>query len=109
MFGIDPSIFVHEINTHPTTRPIRKKLFQVHPRKYATIKAEVEKTLKDSFFYIVHLTEWVSNIVPERKKQGTIRVFINFWDLKKDCPKTIFLPLTSIRSSTTMMEVPFFL
>ena len=86
MSWIDPSIVVHEINTHPMTRPIRKKLFQVHPRKYAAIKAEVENTLKDSFFYTMHLTKWVSNIFHDSKKHSTIRVCINFWDLKKDFP-----------------------
>ena len=90
MSRIDPSIVVHEINKHPMTRPIRKKLFQVHPRKYAAIKAEVENTLKASFFYTMHLTEWVSNIFPDSKKHSTNRVCINFWDLKKDCPKDNF-------------------
>ena len=36
------------------------------------------------------LTEWVSNIVCVTKKQGTIRVFIDFRDLNKACPKENF-------------------
>ena len=68
MSGIYPSIIIHEINTYPMIRPIRKKLCQVHPRKYESIKAEVEKILKASFFYPMHLTEWVYNIVPDNKK-----------------------------------------
>ena len=36
------------------------------------------------------LTEWVSNIVLVSKKQGIIRVFIDFWDLNKDFPKDNF-------------------
>ena len=90
MSGIDPYIIVHEINTHLMKRTIRKNLFQVHPRKYVAIKAEVENTLKASFFYTMHLTEWVSNIFHDSKKHSTIRVCINFWDLKKDCPKDNF-------------------
>ena len=34
--------------------------------------------------------EWVSNIVPVNKKQGTIRVCIDFRDLNKACPKDNF-------------------
>ena len=34
--------------------------------------------------------EWVSNIVPVDKKQGTIRVCIDFRDLNKACPKDNF-------------------
>ena len=33
------------------------------------------------------LTEWVSNIVPMNKNQGTIRVCIDFRDLNRACPK----------------------
>jgi hypothetical protein len=52
-----------------------------------TIKAEVEKLLKSGFIYPVPLTEWVSNIVLVTKKQGTIRVYVDYRDLNKDCPK----------------------
>ena len=90
MSRIDPSIVVHDIKTYPTAKPIRKKLRQVHPRKVAAIEAEIEKLLKVGFIYPVPLTEWVSNVVPINKKQGTIRVCINFRDLNKDCPKDNF-------------------
>ena len=68
MPGIDPSIVVHEIKTYPTTKPVRRKLRQVHPRKAAAIKAKVEKILKVGFIYPVPMMEWVSNIVPMNKK-----------------------------------------
>ena len=90
MLGIDPSIVVHEIKTYPTAKPFTQKLRQVHPRKVVAIKAEIEKLLKAGFIYLVPLTEWVSNIVPVNKKQGTIRVCINFRDLNKACPKDNF-------------------
>ena len=75
---IDPSIVAHEIITYPMIKPIPKKFLQVHPRKVAFIKVEVEKLVKERFIYPVALMEWVSNIVPVAKKQGTIRVCINF-------------------------------
>ena len=78
MLGIDPSIVVHEIKTYPMAKPIKQKLRQVHPRKAATIKSEVKRLLKAGFIYLVPLTEWVSNIVPVKKKQGTIRFCIDF-------------------------------
>ena len=90
MPGIDPSIVFHEIKTYPMAKPVRKKLRQVHPRKATAIKAEIEKLLKDGFIYPIILTEGVSNIVTVNKKQGTIRVCINFRDLKKSCPKDNF-------------------
>jgi hypothetical protein len=87
MSGIDPSIIVHEIKTYPGVKPVRQKLHPVHPKKTATIKAEVEKLLKSGFIYPVPLTEWVSNIVLVTKKQGTIHVCVDYRDLNKACPK----------------------
>jgi hypothetical protein len=51
MPGIDPSIVVHEIKTYPDAKPIKQRLRQMHPRKVAAIKAEVEKLLKAGFIY----------------------------------------------------------
>ena len=87
MLGIDPSIVVHGIKTYPTAKPVWQTLRQVHPRKVAAIKVEMEKFLKAGFIYPVPLMEWVSNVVPVNKKQGTIRVCIDFIDLNKACPK----------------------
>jgi hypothetical protein len=87
MPGIDPSIIVHEIKTYLGVKPVRQKLCPVHPKKIAAIKAEVEKLLKSSFNYPVPLTEWVSNLVLVAKKQGTIRVCVDYRDPNKACPK----------------------
>ena len=90
MPGIDSSIVVHVIKTYPMAREVRHKLRQVHPRKAAAIKAEVKKLLKEEFIYPIPPMKWVSNIIPMNKKQGTIRVCINFRDLNKACPKDNF-------------------
>jgi hypothetical protein len=87
MPGIDPSIVIHEIKTYPDAKPVQQKLRPVHPEKLAAIKAEVEKLLKYGFIYPVPLMEWVSNLVPVTKKQGTIRVCVDYRDLNKACPK----------------------
>jgi hypothetical protein len=55
--------------------------------KAATIKLEVEKHLKFNFIYVVALTDWVSNLVPVNKKQGTIHVCVDYRDINKSCPK----------------------
>ena len=81
---------VHEIKTYTIAKPIKQKLRKVHPRKAAAIKAKIEKLLKASFIYPVPLTKWVSNVVPVNKKQGTVRVCINFMDLNKSCARDNF-------------------
>ena len=59
----------------------------MNPKKAAAIKAEVEKLLHAGSIYRVPLTDWVSNIVPVMKKQGTIRVCVNYRDVNQACPK----------------------
>ena len=81
MPGIDLAIVIHEIKTYPDAKPIRQRLRQIHPRKAAAIKTEVEKLLKAGFIYPIPLTDWVSNIVPVNKKQGTIRICIDYRDI----------------------------
>ena len=60
---------------------MRQQIHPIHPKKSAAIKAEVEKLLRSGFIYPVPLTEWVSNIVPVMKKQGTIRVCVDYQDV----------------------------
>ena len=87
MPGIDPWIVEHEIKTYPNVKPVRQKLRVVNPRKAPAIKAEIEKLLKVGFIYPVPLTAWVSNPIAVNKKEGKIRVYSDFEDLNKDCPK----------------------
>ena len=68
MLGIDPCIVEHEIKTYLNVKPIRQCLRAMNPRKAPTIKAKIEKLLKDGFIYPVPLTEWVSNLVLVDKK-----------------------------------------
>jgi hypothetical protein len=90
MSGIDPDIVIHEIKTYPDAKPVWQLLRPVHPRKAAAIKLEVEKLLKAGFIYPVALTDWVSNLVLIDKKQGTIRVCVDYRDINKACPKDNF-------------------
>jgi len=87
MPSINPSIMVHEIPTYPGAKPARQCLCPVHPQKVATIKVEVEKLLKVGFIYPVLLTDWVSNIILVIRKQGIIRVFVDYHDISHACPK----------------------
>ena len=90
MPGIDPEIVIHEIKTYPDAKPVRQCLRPIHPCKAVVIKLEVEKLLKAEFIYPVTLIDWVSNLVPIDKKQGTIRVCVDYRDINKACPKDNF-------------------
>ena len=88
---------IHEIKTYPDAKPIRQILHLIHSQKAIAIKAEVEKLLHAGFIYPIPLTDWVSNIVPVTKKQGTIEYVSIIGILTRLVLKTIILPLISIK------------
>ena len=51
------------------------------------IKTEVERLLKCKFIRTTRYVEWIANIVPVIKKNGTLRVCIDFRDLNVATPK----------------------
>jgi hypothetical protein len=55
---------------------------------------EVDKLIAAGFIEEVQYPTWVANIVPVKKKNGQIRVCVDFRDLNKACPKEIFLFLS---------------
>nr|CAN66315.1 hypothetical protein VITISV_035172 [Vitis vinifera] len=74
MPGLDPSI-VHHILPH--ARPVKQKLRRLHPR------------------WSLQYPEWLANVVSVPKKDGKVRVGVDFKDLNKASPKDDF-PLPHI-------------
>ena len=58
------------------------------------IKEEVEKQYNAGFLRVVNYPEWLANVVPVRKKDGKVRMCVDFRDLNKASPKDNF-PLLS--------------
>jgi len=54
------------------------------------IKEEVTKKLKVGFIKPVHQAEWIANVVPIPKKNGKVRMCVDFRNLNKACPKDDF-------------------
>ena len=87
---LDPSIMEHHIDTWPDVALVHKKKQPIHPSKVVEVKDEIEKLCTTGFIYPIAYTTWVSNPLPMNKKQGTIRVYIDFHDLNCACPKDNF-------------------
>jgi hypothetical protein len=78
LHGFDPSIIQHAIPIKEEAKPIRKKQRPINPALEATIRKEVEKLLNAHIIFPVKYSEWVSNLVPVRKKTGEIRLCVDF-------------------------------
>ena len=57
------------------------------------IKKETERLLEAKFIRPCRYAEWISNVVPVYKKNGKLRVCINFRDLNKATPMDGYLML----------------
>ena len=69
-----------------------KKTVKQTPRRFAPaimskIKEEIERLLKSKFIRTARYVDWLANIVPVIKKNGKLRVCIDFRDLNAATPK----------------------
>ena len=103
MSGIDLKIAQHHIDTHDQMVLVKKKLRRMRTEWFLKIKEEVTKQLKVGFIKLVYQAKWVANVVPIPKKDGKVRMCVDFRDLNKACPKDDF-PLPHIDVLVDNME-----
>jgi hypothetical protein len=70
--NFDSNIIQHIIPMKPQTQPFQQKLRKMHPKLEPIIKKELNKLLNAKIIFLVIHTQWVSNLVPVRKKSGEI-------------------------------------
>jgi hypothetical protein len=83
----DPNIIQHVIPMKPQTLPFQQKLRKMHPKLEPTVQKELNKLLSAKIIYPIRHTRWVSNLVPVRKKNGEIRLCVDFRNLNKASDK----------------------
>ncbi|XP_062119380.1 uncharacterized protein LOC133833141 [Humulus lupulus] len=95
MLGLDPKLVTHNLSTLPETRPIKQTPRNYRPEIQLQIKTEIEKLLKAGFIRTCKHPIWLANIVPVKKKNGKIRICVDYRDLNRACPKDDF-PLPNL-------------
>ena len=78
MKGIPPHMCEHKIELQPETKPIRQMCYTMNPNYAAKVKEEINKYLEAGFIYPVEKTEWLSPIVIVPKKNGKLRVCVDY-------------------------------
>ena len=68
---------------------------RIKPEWTLKIKEEVKKQYNAGFLRVVNYPEWLANVVPVPKKDGKVRMCVDFQDLNKASPKDDF-PLPHI-------------
>ena len=103
MPGLDPTIVQHQLPILPHARPVKQKLRRLHPRWRLQVKEEIQKKLSIGFLSVVKYPEWLANVVPVLKKDGKVRVCVDFRDLNKASPKDDFpLPYINVLVDSTV-------
>ncbi|PKI31396.1 hypothetical protein CRG98_048214 [Punica granatum] len=72
------------------------------------IKEEVVKQVDAGFLEVCNYSEWVASVVPVEKKNGKVRVCIDYKDLNKASPKDNFpLPHIDVLVDNTTRHTQF--
>ena len=95
MPGLDIDIIIHRLPLREECAPVKQKLRRVNLEMLLKIKKEVKKQLDAGFLEVSKYPQWVANIMPVPKKDGKVRMCVNYRDLNRASPKDNF-PLPHI-------------
>ncbi|XP_050890237.1 uncharacterized protein LOC127095610, partial [Lathyrus oleraceus] len=95
MPGLDTDIVVHKLPLQPDCPPVKQKLRRARPDMALKICDEVKRQFDAGFLAVAKYPQWVANIVPVPKKDGKVRMCVDYRDLNKASPKDDF-PLPHI-------------
>nr|KYP55932.1 Transposon Ty3-I Gag-Pol polyprotein [Cajanus cajan] len=87
MPGLNRELVEHRLPMISGKKPIKQNPRRFAPEVIEKIKEEIERLLKAKFIRTSRYPEWVSNVVPVIKKNGKLRVCIDFRDLNTATPK----------------------
>ncbi|TYK04059.1 uncharacterized protein E5676_scaffold3019G00010 [Cucumis melo var. makuwa] len=95
MQELSTDIVVHRVPLKPECNPVRQKLRKMKPDVLIKIEEEVQKQIEAGFLAVSKYPEWVANVVPVPKKDGKVRMCVDYRDLNRASPKDNF-PLPHI-------------
>jgi hypothetical protein len=80
-------VIQHTIPLKQDVKPFRKKLRQINPKLAPMIQKELQKMLVAGIIAPTRHVSWCSNLVVVRKKNGGIRLCVDFMNLNIACEK----------------------
>jgi len=79
----DTSVIQHTIPLKENQKPFKKKLRGVNPVLLALIEKEIKRMYEVGIIVPIRFSEWMSNLVPTRKKTGEIRLCVDLRNVNK--------------------------
>nr|XP_025888854.1 uncharacterized protein LOC104649327 [Solanum lycopersicum] len=84
-----------ESSYQPGFEPVKQKTRKFKPELSLKIKEEITKQIESRLVEVTQYPTWLANVVPIAKKDGKIRICVDYRDLNKASPKDNF-PLPNI-------------
>ena len=95
MRGLDPQLYQHQIPLSTDAKPVAQRRYQMNPNYAAKVKDEIDKLLRVGFIQPVKQATWLSPILVVPKKNGKIRVCVDYRKLNAATVTDAFpLPFT---------------
>ncbi|KAM2916984.1 hypothetical protein FF1_045837 [Malus domestica] len=87
MSGLDRTLVEHELRIKLGCKPLRQPPCRFSTEVQLGMKDELVRLLKAGFIRTARYVKWLANIVPVLKKNGVLRICIDFRNLNMATPK----------------------
>ena len=87
---VDPNFICHQLNANPRCPPKKQKPRRSLDVHVGAVKEEVDRLKEARVIKEVFCPERLANTVVVKKKNGKWRLYVDFTDLNKACPKDPF-------------------
>src|SRR5438105_11304390 len=111
MPGVPREVIEHNLNVKEGAKPVKQRLRRLAQNRKEAIRDELNKLTATNFIKEVYHPDWLANLVLMNKKNGKLRMCVDYTDLNKACPKDPFkLPrIDQVVDSTAGCELLCFL
>ena len=79
----ETTVISHTIPLKPNQKPFKQKLRRINPALLPLIEKEVKRMFEAGIIAPIRFSEWVSNLVPTRKKSREIRLCVDLRNLNE--------------------------
>ena len=90
MQGMSTDGVSHKLPINLGFNPVKQKAQKFKPELSLKIKEEITKKIESRLVEVTQFPTWLDNVVPVAKKDGKIRICVDYRDLKKPSPKDNF-------------------